>query len=92
MGGPGSGLGARGPTLGRPVRRMGLAFLGRICYSRGMGDDDRVLDLCCGGKKCPVLREDHEGFCIEDAGQTVTFTREQAAEIAAWLARRLSAQ
>jgi len=58
-----------------------------------MGDeqipDDRVLDLCCGSRKCPVLRENSNGFSIEDAGQTVNFTREQAERIAAWLVMRL---
>jgi hypothetical protein len=55
-----------------------------------MPEQERVLDLCCGSKKCPVLREVSEGFVIEDAGQRIEITREQAERIAAWLVLRLN--
>jgi hypothetical protein len=51
----------------------------------------RVLDLCCGGKRCAVLREIPNGFIIEDEGVSVTFTREQAEKITAWLVLCLNA-
>lgn len=56
--------------------------------------DTHTLDLCCGGKrKCPVLREDSEGFLIEDKEQSadpIRLTREQAERVASWLAERLA--
>jgi hypothetical protein len=60
-----------------------------------MGDESRApgeaLDLCCGGKKCPILREIAEGFELSDAGQSVVLTREQARAVADWLLQRLAA-
>jgi hypothetical protein len=52
------------------------------------GDSD-VLDMCCGKRKCPVLREVSGVFIIEDEGQRVELTREQAALATEWLAARL---
>lgn len=47
-----------------------------------------VLDLCCGGKKCPVLRREGESIVIEDSDQAaggIRLTREQVSEIVPWL-------
>jgi hypothetical protein len=52
--------------------------------------DGSVLDMCCGSRKCPVLREISGAFVIEDAGQRVELTREQAESAAKWLLERLS--
>lgn len=52
-----------------------------------------TLDLCCGGKKCPVLRDlGADGFEIADVDQTdkpIRITREQALLIAPWMVQRL---
>jgi hypothetical protein len=54
--------------------------------------DDRVLDLCCGGKNCPVWRELDDGnFSVEDGATCVQMDRAQAARAAAWLISRLHA-
>ena len=53
-----------------------------------------TLDFCCGGKKCPVLRDlGPEGFEIVDTDQTadpIRLTREQAAALAPWILQRLA--
>ena len=52
-----------------------------------------TLDLCCGGKKCPVLRDEGSTFVIEDPDQSdkpIRVTREQAEQILNWLDLRLS--
>lgn len=52
-----------------------------------------VLDFCCGGKKCPVVRDlGADGFEIADADQSahpIRLTREQAAVLAPWMVQRL---
>ena len=52
-----------------------------------------TLDLCCGGKKCPVLRDlGPDGFEIVDLDQAdrpIRLTREQAALVAPWMVQRL---
>jgi hypothetical protein len=45
--------------------------------------------MCCGQKRCPVLREISGVFVIEDEGQRVELTREQAQRAADWLLERL---
>ena len=54
---------------------------------------ETTLDLCCGGKKCPVIRDlGDAGFVIEDPDQTdrpIRLTRAQAAVVAPWLTLRL---
>ena len=53
-----------------------------------------VLDLCCGGKKCPVLTDVADGgVAIADPDQTdkpIRLTAEQLAAIVPWLAARRS--
>jgi len=51
-----------------------------------------VLDMCCGKRRCPVFTETSEGFVIEDEGQRVVLTREQADRAAIWLLARLEKQ
>lgn len=51
------------------------------------------LDLCCGGKKCPVWREHEDGtFSVEDDGSRVVFTREQLARSVAAVLVRLGSR
>jgi hypothetical protein len=52
-------------------------------------DPGAVLDMCCGKKRCPILREISGVFVIEDEGQRIELTREQAEAAAAWLVMRL---
>lgn len=54
---------------------------------------DDILDLCCGGKKCPVVRDEGDAFVIVDADQSpapICLTPEQAASVAGWLTARLA--
>ena len=53
-----------------------------------------TLDLCCGGKKCPTLRDEGDSFVIADLEQSeqpIRLTREQAARVMSWLEGRLAA-
>jgi len=52
-----------------------------------------TLDLCCGGKRCPVLTDDGEAIVIEDAAQSPTPIRIAKADVPrvlAWLASRIA--
>lgn len=52
--------------------------------------EDRVLDFCCGKRRgCPKITDTGDGFVLEDEGQRVTLTRDEAEKLAAWLAARL---
>ena len=47
-----------------------------------------VLDFCCGGKKCPVLRREPDGIVIADPHQAsgeIKLTREQVITALPWL-------
>ena len=54
--------------------------------------DPRTLDLCCGGKRCPVLTDDGEGIVIEDAAQSpapIRIAKADVPRVLAWLAARV---
>lgn len=53
------------------------------------GDD--VLDLCCGGKKCPVLRDEGDAIVIADADQVdgeIRLSKTDLPRVLAWLEKR----
>ena len=54
-------------------------------------DESDVLDLCCGGKKCPVLIDDGDAIVIRDADQIdgeIRLSKEHLASIIPWLSKR----
>lgn len=48
-----------------------------------------VLDLCCGGKKCPVFTMENGGVSIQDAeklgADSIQLTVEDVAKLREWL-------
>lgn len=51
-----------------------------------------VLDLCCGGRKCPKLRDEGDAIVISDAEQTdstIRFSKDDAPRVIAWLQARI---
>ena len=60
--------------------------------SKKLGED--VLDLCCGGRKCPVLIDDGDTIVIRDADQVegeIRVAKTDLARIVPWLAQRVRA-
>ena len=56
-----------------------------------MSDDSDVLDLCCGGKKCPVLRDDGDTIAFMDHDQVegeIRLSKTDLPRVLAWLAKR----
>lgn len=57
-------------------------------------DDNRTLDLCCGGKKCPIIEDRGDTFVISDpdsdGSPIIVLSKEQAARTQEWLAARLA--
>lgn len=54
-------------------------------------DDSDVLDLCCGGKKCPVLMDEGDAIVIADADQVdgeIRIAKRDLPRVRAWLATR----
>ena len=52
---------------------------------------DDVLDLCCGGKKCPSFVVDDDGILVMDAEQSaspIRFARSDIPRIIEWLSTR----
>ena len=52
-----------------------------------------VLDFCCGGKKCPVLRREPDAIVFADPDQAtgeIRMTREQLRTAMPWLAEWLN--
>ena len=50
-----------------------------------------TLDLCCGGKKCPVLRDDGTEIVVTDPTKgpdEIRFAKSDVPEIIAWLQGR----
>lgn len=45
-------------------------------------DEDVILDLCCGRKRCPVVRRKPGGFVVEDDDQRVELDDDQARKVA----------
>ena len=55
-----------------------------------MSDDSDVLDLCCGGKKCPVLRDDGDTIVIADVDQVdgeIRLAKTDLPRVLAWLSK-----
>lgn len=51
-----------------------------------------TLDLCCGGKKCPVFRDEGDSIVVEDLEQSampIRFAKSDVARVLAWLEARL---
>jgi len=47
------------------------------------------LMLCCGGKRCPVIKQNTSSFELsDDFGQTIKLSREQAALLAQWIGEK----
>ena len=54
-------------------------------------EPDDVLDLCCGGKKCPVLRDEGDTIAIADADQVegqIRLAKTDLPRVLAWLSKR----
>lgn len=53
------------------------------------GESD-VLDLCCGGRKCPTLRDDGDAIVIADADQVdgeIRLAKSDVPRVLAWLSK-----
>ena len=56
-----------------------------------MTDESDVLDLCCGGKKCPVFRDDGDSVVIADTDQVegeIRLAKTDLPRVLAWLSKR----
>ena len=54
-------------------------------------DQSDVLDLCCGGRKCPMLRDEGDMIVITDADQSdgaVRLMKTDLPRVLAWLSAR----
>ena len=54
-------------------------------------DQSDVLDLCCGGRKCPVLTDEGDAISIADADQVdgpIRIAKTDLPRVLAWLATR----
>lgn len=51
-------------------------------------DIENTLDMCCGGKKCPVVTLNGDEMVVTDNGQTVSFTREQWHQLTDWASKK----
>ena len=62
-----------------------------IAKKSPMTDESDVLDLCCGGKKCPVLRDEGDAIVIADtdqAGGEIRLAKTDLPRVLAWLSKR----
>lgn len=67
----------------------GIAGSSRLVYNIGMDGD--TLNLCCGGKSCPIVRKTPGGFELRDAEQLIALGDADAAQIAYWILARVPA-
>lgn len=54
-------------------------------------DDSDVLDLCCGGRKCPVMKDEGDVITIADADQVdgeIRLSKTDLPRVLAWLSKR----
>ena len=54
-------------------------------------DQSDVLDLCCGGRKCPVLRDEGDMIVISDVDQSdgsIRLMKTDLPRVLAWLSMR----
>lgn len=48
------------------------------------------FELCCGGKKCPIIHKTEQGFTISDEGKAISMTDAQAEELKRFIETKLN--
>ena len=66
-------------------------LVGMENVKKSMPDDSDVLDLCCGGKRCPVMRDEGDTIAIADPDQVdgeIRLAKTDLPRVLAWLSKR----